>query len=167
MNNQRLIYRKRKKYKWNWFHLCDNILSHLSKLKLLLQQLQLLEVLFNSRKMLWGIPAILKSCNLNWSNHINQVTIVLWIDFSVLLAHLAMPKWAYMIVICRWCCRCRWSLVLSVLLASVSVDSLPTNFQNGCLWYNSLHLEAIDRNISNCSDLLWVFLHLSLGYFIW
>ena len=26
--------------------------------------------------------------------------------FWVLLAHLAMPKWAYMIIICRWCCCC-------------------------------------------------------------
>ena len=67
------------------------------------------------------------------------------------LAHLAMPKWVYMIMICHCCCHwcCCWHLCLWTV-------SLLINFQDGCLWYNSLHLEAIAKNMSNYSDLLWV-----------
>ena len=54
------------------------------------------------------------------------------------LAHLAMPMSLYDH-------HLSLSSLVLLLLASVSVDSLPSNFQNGCSWYKCLHLEAIDR----------------------
>ena len=74
-----------------------------------------------------------------------------------LLAHLAMPTWAYMIVICRWCrccccCCCCWCLCLWTVLSKsrfkeqiivLTPDSL-TSTGNG-MWGTKLRPSRLSK----------------------
>ena len=94
--------------------------------------------------------------------HLYRSCICIYIFWSFLLAHLAMPKWVYMIIICRcrWYCwrLCLWTVYLLFFKMAV------------ILWYYRCHLEETGRKhitlVTSCgyikmAGILWHYcLHL-------